>query len=173
MRRTWIAAVPVLASLLVVPAQGQVLGRVHIVLPIGRPGPVVYNAPRRQLIVREYDEVRFGAWDRYYDEWIPETVYYYDGYYYDYPVVAYAEPVRAYRYRDEMFFAPRQREFVVWHERYRERDYRWKNGRKNRSIPRNDRDDRQYRPPRDDRDQRQVPPATASRDAYRSRPRPR
>ena len=162
MRPLWIAALPVLATLSATPAAAQISARVHVDIPIGRPGQVVYGA-RRQVSVREYDQYRFGAWDRYYDEWMPVTVYYYDGYYYDYPIVPYAEAVIVYRYRDEMFFAPRQREFIVWQERFRSRDYgrNYNYGRDYyRPDPRNDRNDRnngndhRYQPPRDDRNGR-------------------
>jgi len=164
MRPLWIAALPVLAALTAAPAAGQVSARVHIDIPIGRQGPMVYTAPRRQVVVSEYDQYRFGDWDRYYDQWLPETVYYYDGYYYDYPIVPYAEAVLVYRFRDELFFAPRQREFVVWQQRFRDQDYRRDFGRQYRPAPRNDRDDQRYQPQRDDRNGRDIRPVQPQRD---------
>jgi len=155
MRASWIASVPVLAGLVAMPAQGQVSARIHVDIPIGH-GVAIGN--RRQLIVRDYDRGRYGAWESYYDQWIPVTAYYYDGYYYDYPIVPYAEPVIVYRYRDELFLAPRQREFNIWREQYRVQpyrrdDYRYDN-RYYRPMPRNDRDDRGYQGSRDGRDGR-------------------
>ena len=154
MRPTLIAAVPLFAGLIALPAEAQVSARIHLDIPIGRHGPVSYAAPRGQIVIREYDQNRFGAWDRYYDEWIPETVYYYDGYYYDYPIVAYAEPILVYRYGDERFFAPRQREFVQWQQQYRGGNYRQDYGRAFQTYPRDYRNDRQFQPPRDDRNDR-------------------
>src|SRR5207248_3195436 len=79
--------------------------------------------------------------------WAPETVYYYDGYYYDYPIVEYAEPILVYRYRNEFFFAPPQREFNFWRERYRYRDYERDYGRSFRPIGRDGRTSRPFAPP--------------------------
>ncbi|MES1259417.1 MAG: hypothetical protein ABUL71_02395, partial [Gemmatimonadota bacterium] len=151
MRASWIATVPVLAGLVAMPAQGQVSARIHVDIPIGHGGSI---GNRRQLMVREYDRGRYGAWESYYDEWIPVTVYFYDGYYYDYPIVPYAEPVIVYRYRDELFLAPRQREFNIWREQYRVQPYRRDYDRFYRPMPRNDRDDRRFPAPRDGRDGR-------------------
>ncbi len=181
MRPLWIAAVPILATLSAAPAAAQVSARVHIDIPIGRPGPGTYGA-HRQLVVREYDQYRFGAWDRYYDEWQPVTVYYYDGYYYDYPIVPYAEAIIVYRFRDEMFFAPRQSEFIVWQERFRSRDYgrNYNYGRdyyrpdprnvRNDRDYRNDRNDQRYQQPRDDRNGRDGRDDRGGRDTRPQQP---
>ena len=121
MRASFLAAVPVLAALTALPVEGQVSARVHIDIPIGR-SPVTYAqqqpyAPQQhRLSIRDYDEREYGYWEDYYDEWIPETVYLYDGYYYDYPIVSYAQPIIVYRYRNEIFFAPRYREFTQWRQ---------------------------------------------------------
>ena len=164
MRKTMIA-LPLFAGLVAMPAAAQVSARIHVDIPVGRPG-VAYGEPRQQLAIREYDRGLFGDWDNYYDQWIPETVYYYDGYYYDYPIVAYAQPVIVYRFHNQRFFAPRQREFISWQQRFRGNDYRRDFDR--RPIERNDRDDRRFvQPPRDyrndrggrdDRDRRDVQP---------------
>lgn len=150
MRSSMIVAVPLLTALAAVPATAQFSARVHVQIPVGRPGEVGRGAGRR-LIIHQYDARRYGAWESYYDQWIPETVYYYDGDYYDYPVVAYAEPIVVYRYRDDLFLAPREREFTTWRQEYRrapvgrdfERDYR--------AVPR---DTRPYPIGRDQRDMR-------------------
>ncbi len=64
-------------------------------------------------MVRDYDPNLFGGWDSYYDQWVPQTVYLYDGNYYDYPIVEYAQPILAYQFRGQFFFAPRVPEFVT------------------------------------------------------------
>ena len=183
MRMPFLAAVPVLAALSAAPAGAQVSARLHLDIPLGRRAPVVYGAPRRQVIVRDYDASRFGAWDSYYDQWAPVTLYYYDGYYYDYPVVEYAEPVVVYSYRNEFFLPPRDRGFEIWRRDYRTggnyrgafgyrndvRDYRPiqrggrqyqampRDGRQYQSIPRNGRDGRQFQAaPQNGRDGRQF-----------------
>ena len=93
MRVSLMGAIPVLAALTAAPAGAQISARVHVDIPIGRQQGVIYGAPRRQVVVRDYDEYQFGPWDEYYDYWEPVTLYYYDGYYYDYPVVSYARPI--------------------------------------------------------------------------------
>ena len=165
MRASLLAAVPLLVALSALPAEGQVSARVHIDIPIGRQPGGAYASPRHQLMVREYDQRRYGDWGDYFDEWVPETVYLCDGYYYDYPIFAYAQPVVVYRYRNDIFFAPRQREFIQWRER---RDYR-DIGRAYRQMPRNDRDEWQYRQPRDGRDGRD---GRDDRDDKKYRPEP-
>ena len=119
MRISMMGAVPVLAALVAVPATAQVSARVHVDIPIGRRAPLVYGAPRRQVVVREYDPSLFGDWDSYYDDWAPTTLYYYDGYYYDYPIVEYAEPVLVYSFRNQFFLPPRDRRFEVWRRDFR------------------------------------------------------
>lgn len=118
MRSPMIVAVPLLAALAVAPASAQLSGRAHVQIPIGRQGQVRRGA-ERQLTVHQYDARRYGAWESYYDQWVPETVYYYDGDYYDYPIVAYAEPIVVYRYLDELFLAPPARQFTIWRDQYR------------------------------------------------------
>jgi hypothetical protein len=114
--------------------------------------------------VRNYDPYRYGAWETSFDRWAPETVYLYDGYYYDYPVVAYAQPIVVYGYRNELFFAPRERAFGQWRE---PRVYP-AIGRAYQSIPR---DVRQYGTAlRYGRSVRSAPPMRSS---DRSRPRAR
>ena len=122
MRSILIAAIPMVAALSAAPAGAQVSARVHIDIPVGRQSPAYIGG--HQLLVREYDPYRYGQWENYYDQWIPETVYLYDGQYYDYPIVAYAQPVVVYRFRNEIFFAPRQRGFVQWRQTYRPDRYR-------------------------------------------------
>jgi hypothetical protein len=176
MRVTYLAAIPVLAALSAAPASAQVSARLHIDVPIGRRAPIVYGAPRRQVIVREYDPSLFGAWDTYYDDWAPVTMYYYDGYYYDYPIVEYAQPVVVYSYRNQFFLPPRDRGFEIWRREFRGggnfhgspgfgRDVRARpiirDERQFRpAAPRDGRDGRQFQPaPRDGRNGRQVQPA--------------
>ena len=159
MRVPFLAAVPVLAVLSAAPAGAQVSARLHLDIPIGRRAPIVYGAPRRQVIVREYDPSLFGAWDSYYDNWAPVTLYYYDGYYYDYPIVEYAQPILVYSYRNQFFLPPRDRGFDIWRREFRGGgNFRGAPavGRDFRSRPMV-RDDRQFRPasPRDGRDGRQ------------------
>ncbi|MGH7524792.1 MAG: hypothetical protein ACREK8_10830 [Gemmatimonadales bacterium] len=128
MRISLMGAVPVLAALVAVPASGQVSARVHVDIPIGRRAPIVYGAPRRQVVVREYDPSFFGAWDSYYDDWAPTTLYYYDGYYYDYPIASYAEPVLVYSFRNQFFLPPRDRRFEIWRRDFRGGGVRFGNG---------------------------------------------
>lgn len=147
MRVPFSAAVPVLAALSAVPAGAQVSARLHLDIPLGRGAPVIYGVPRRQVIVRDYDASRYGPWDSDYDDWAPVTLYYYDGYYYDYPIVEYAEPVVVYSYRDEYFLPPRDHRFYVWRRNYRA------DGGNYRGFPAYGRDVRGYRPmPREDDD---------------------
>jgi len=80
MRTSYLATIPLLAALGAVPAAAQV--RVHLDIPIGG-RPPAYAVQRRPLVIEQYDTYRFGDWDSYYDDWVPETVYYYNGYYYD------------------------------------------------------------------------------------------
>lgn len=152
MRSTFLVAVPVLAALVAMPAQGQVSARVHIDIPIGRRPPVTYAPQRQRLVIRDYDESEYGYWEDYYDEWIPETAYLYDGYYYDYPIVSYAQPIIVYRYRNQIFFAPRYREFTQWRQYrpYRAPGY--------------------YAHPRPSWDRRTVPSRPRSDDRYDGRP---
>lgn len=144
------AAVPLVAALVAAPLGAQVSARVHIDIPIGRQPGVVYREPQRQVIVREYDPDQFGDWDSYYDDWDPVTLYYYNGYYYDYPIVSYARPVVVFSYRNQFFFPPRDRYFDTWRRTYRPQGRIIGGGRQYRPyLPpvRRDRDDRyQYRP---------------------------
>jgi hypothetical protein len=163
MRMPYLAAIPVLAALSAAPASAQVSARLHIDVPLGRRAPVVYGAPRRQVVVREYDPSLFGAWDSYYDDWAPVTLYYYDGYYYDYPIVEYAQPIVVYNYRNQFFLPPRDRGFEIWRREFRGGGaFRGSPGfgRDVRARPIG-RDERQFRPvsPRDGRDSRQFQPA--------------
>jgi hypothetical protein len=144
MRASFLVAVPVLVALSTLPAEGQASARLRLDIPIGRQPRIAYAAPRRSLVVREYDPYRYGAWENYYDEWIPETVYFYDGNYYDYPIVEYAQPIVVYRYRNEVFLAPRQREFIQWRDGRNYRDL----GRAYQPLPRDYRNDRGYQAPR-------------------------
>lgn len=143
MRPSSLAAVPVLALFAALPAAGQVSARLHVDIPVGRQPRVAYAEPR-PLVVREYDPYRYGAWENYYDEWIPETVYFYAGNYYDYPIVPYAQPIVVYLYRNEIFLAPRQREFIQWRDGRNYRDI----GRAYQPVPRNYGSDRGYQVPR-------------------------
>ncbi|MGH7593335.1 MAG: hypothetical protein ACRELE_05725, partial [Gemmatimonadales bacterium] len=132
-----------------------------------RQAPTAYGVPSREVIVRDYDASRFGPWDGYYDQWAPVTLYFYDGYYYDYPVVEYAQPILVYSYRNQFFFPPRDRRFEVWRRQYRVGvgDYRGfpgygRNARGYHAMPRDARDDRQFQSaPRGGRDDWQSRPA--------------
>jgi hypothetical protein len=163
MRSPMIVAVPLLAALAAAPASAQVSARMHVQIPLGRPGEVRRGADRR-LVVHQYDARRYGAWESYYDQWLPETVYYYDGDYYDYPIVAYAEPIVVYRYRDDLFLAPREREFTVWRQEDRAAPARRDVGRDYRPAPRETRSYPIGRGPRD------VRPQQAPRYDQRSAP---
>jgi len=178
MRVPYLAAIPVLAALSAAPANAQVSARLNIDVPLGRRAPVVYGAPRRQVVVREYDPTLFGAWDSYYDDWAPVTLYYYDGYYYDYPIVEYAEPIVVYSYRNQFFLPPRDRGFDIWRREFRGGDrFRGSSGFGRDVRPRPIvRDERQFRPfaPRDGRDGRQFQPAPRDgRDGRQFQPAPR
>jgi len=146
----YLAAIPVLVALSAVPASAQVSARLNIGVPLGRRAPVVYGAPRRQVTVRDYDPSLFGAWDSYYDDWAPVTLYYYDGYYYDYPIVEYAQPIEVYSYRNQFFLPPRDRGFETWRREFRGGGNNFRGspgfGRDVRSRP-VVRDERQFRPP--------------------------
>jgi hypothetical protein len=110
MRAKLLTIVPALIFAAAIPAAAQV--RVHVDIPIGHPR-VLYG-PHRQLLIREYDPALFGPWESDYDDWSPETVYLYNNEYYDYPIVSYATPVVVYRYRNQIFFPPREASFRVW-----------------------------------------------------------
>lgn len=166
MRASLLAAIPLFTALSAVPAAGQVSARLHVEVPIGRRLPVGYSVGHRPIIVREYDPYRYGAWNNSFDQWVPRTVYLYDGNYYDYPVVAYAEPIVVYGYRNELFFAPRQREFIQWRAQERYRDI----GRAYRSVPRYDHFDRHFPAPRTERQYRPAP--NSGRDGREMRPAP-
>jgi hypothetical protein len=156
MRASFLAGVPLLAALAVVPARGQMAARLHVDIPIGRSRPVAgYQLSRGPIVVGEYDPYRYGAWDSYFDQWVPQTLYLYDGSYYDYPVVAYAEPVGVYSYRNEFFFAPRDRGFIQWRDQRVYRNY----GSGYRPIYRDERSVRPYAAPRDVRQYRPAPQA--------------
>jgi hypothetical protein len=202
MRVTYLAAIPVLAALSAAPASAQVSARLHIDVPIGRRAPVIYGAPRRQVTVREYDPSLFGAWDSYYDDWAPVTMYYYDGYYYDYPIVEYAEPILVYSYRNQFFLPPRDRGFETWRREFRgggnfrgssgfgrdvrarpivrdERQFRsaiprdGRDGRQFQGAPRNGADGRQFQhAPGDGRNGRQFQPAPGGRNGRQVQPAP-
>lgn len=165
MRITHLTAAPILAALTAIPAGAQVSARLHLDIPLGRRAPIVADAPRRQVLVREYDPSLFGAWDGYYDDWAPVTLYLYDGYYYDYPIVEYARPVVVYSYRNQFFLPPRDRGFEIWRQQYRGTSFRGgfrgysRDDHGFRPAPRFDRDDRRVGPlPRDGRDVRRFEP---------------
>jgi hypothetical protein len=139
-----IVAAPILAALIAAPASAQLTARAHIEIPIGRSAPG-YDLRSHQLQIRDYDQDRYGDWQDYYDDWQPETVYLYDGFYYDYPVVEYAQPIIVYRYRNDFFFAPRQREFMTWRDHYRPGPVR---GYAGRNYGTQFRSGRQYAAPR-------------------------
>jgi hypothetical protein len=167
MRASFLAAVPLLAALATVPAEGQVSARLHVDIPIGRSRPVAaFVGQRRPIVVQDYDPYRFGAWNSYFDQWVPETVYLYDGYYYDYPIVAYAEPIAVYSYRGGLFFAPRDREFIQWRDQRVYRGY----GQAYRPIYRDNRIYRGYQAPRDERQYRPMPQEMRSGRNIRSAP---
>ncbi|MGH7582069.1 MAG: hypothetical protein ACREL5_02440 [Gemmatimonadales bacterium] len=113
MRKLSIAYLPALIAFAVTPAAAQVSGRVRIDIPIGRPA-VIHGVPHREVIVQAYDPYLFGDWEDYYDLWSPVTLYLYGGHYYDYPIVEWAQPVVVYRYRNQVFFPPRDQRFVTW-----------------------------------------------------------
>jgi hypothetical protein len=187
MRVSLMGAVPVLAALTALPAGAQISARVHVDIPIGRQQQgVIYGAPRRQVIVRDYDEGQFGPWDEYYDNWEPVTLYYYDGYYYDYPVVAYARPIVVFSYRNQFFLPPRVRAYDTWRRTYRPNGriiYRGSTnyrpyqpaprGRDDRYDPRRGNDGRSYQPaPRggnDGRDSRPAPRGPGNGSTYPGR----
>ncbi|HEX3928955.1 MAG TPA: hypothetical protein VHW65_13240 [Gemmatimonadales bacterium] len=118
MRSTTLALVPLLAAFAAAPLSAQVAARLHVDVPIRR-APVAV-VPEHRLVVHEYAPARYGAWQRAYSQWRPVTVYLYGGQYYDYAVPS-ARPVVAYRYRHEVFFPPRDREWVRLHGAVRPR----------------------------------------------------
>jgi hypothetical protein len=144
MRPTILATAPLLAALAASPAGAQVTAHVHIDIPIGHRGPVIYRpepAPR-EVVIYDYDRHGYGDWDRDrdYRRWQTITVYFYAGRYYERPIRG-ARPVVIYRYRDRYFFPPR--------------DHRWEqqHGRDNDWGRRDDRDrDDRYRDDRNGRD---------------------
>lgn len=115
MRTTLLATM--LPIVLALPAHGQLSARAHVNIPITRRAPGAF-APRSQgLTIRNYDPYRYGGTFTDFERWVPVTVYLYDGVYYDYPVVAYAQPIVIYRYRNESFLAPRTSQFLAWRQR--------------------------------------------------------
>jgi hypothetical protein len=169
MRVITFATAPLLVALMASPAQAQISARIHIDIPIGRRGPViVHRAPApRAVVVLQYDARRFGDWRRDARKWSRITLYYRDGRYYDQPWSG-ARAVAVYRYRNQYFFAPRDR---GWDRAYG-RDFDRDDGRGNgRGIGRNHGRDDGWNYGRDDgRHERQAPrPDTR----YQDRARPR
>lgn len=120
-----------------------------------------YN--NRDVVVREYNARNYGQWKKQFRKWRPVTLYGLGGRYYERPMRG-ARPITVYYYRDQYFFAPRDRDFARMRDDHRDgryddrgddrrddrRDDRYDDRRDNR---RDDRyDDRDGR--RDDRDNR-------------------
>jgi hypothetical protein len=99
-----------------VPAAGQVAARLDVRIPVGHQSRVGFGS-RGRVMIGAYAPALVGSWQDDFQYWEPVTVYYYDGMYYDYPVVDYATPVFVYRYNDRLFFPPRDAGFVRLHLR--------------------------------------------------------
>ncbi len=113
MRRSILAATSLITALATVPAAAQVSARLDVRVPVGRVGV----GSRGALAIGAYAPALAGAWQDDYRYWEPVTVYYYDGEYYDYPIVDYATPVYVYRYNGRLFFPPRDEAFLRLHSR--------------------------------------------------------
>jgi hypothetical protein len=171
MRSLRFVTLPALIAAVAVPAGAQISARVHVNIPVGRPAPMaVRGQPHRAISIRPYVSSRYGAWEDYYQNWEPVTVYLSDGQYYDYPVYDYAEPVVVYRYQDELFFPPRDRGWIDFQARrpiYRDARPEYRGGYQYRDTR------PEYRNGYDYRDTRPVytQPRVNERTMVRSEPR--
>lgn len=116
MRRSILVATSLITAFATVPAAGQVAARLAVRIPVGHPSRIGFGS-RGGLVIGAYTPALVGSWQDDYQYWQPVTVYYYDGLYYDYPVVDYATPVYVYRYNDRLFFPPRDAAFLRLHSR--------------------------------------------------------
>ncbi len=161
MRFPLFATVPLALLLAAVPAQAQVSVGVHIDIPIiGHGNGGQYGrGPTRQVRVYEYPPVPYGQWKKHYRNWNRETLYVYDGRYYDYPVRG-GRVVYVYRDNDRYFWGPGDGDWNDWD--------RWDGGRNVRY----DRDGRDDRYDRDDRNYRYDRNGNGRDDRYEYRARP-
>lgn len=120
-----ILALPMMVAGAMAPAGAQVRATVRV----GIPATAV--ARRAPLVIGAYSPEVYGPWLDSYQDWEPLTAYYYDGAYYDYPIVDWARPVQVYRYQHRVFFPPRDPEYIrlrtgALHRRYPVRGtYHW------------------------------------------------
>ncbi len=84
----------------------------------------VYAPPERidrrlgaEIGVFGYSAERAGDWHRSYKRWTPTTVYEFHGHYYEHTAPG-ARAVQIYRYHDEYFLPPHEREWVGFDKRF-------------------------------------------------------
>ena len=88
-------------------------GRVSAYVSVGRPD----RRLGAELGVLAYSPERAGDWHRSYRRWTPTTVYEVNGHYYQNNAPG-ARAVQIYRYQNEYFLPPRDREFEGFDKRY-------------------------------------------------------
>lgn len=116
MRTASFVLAPLLVALIAAPAPAQVSATIQIG-PIGGP---VYRRPAGPppIVIVDYDRGRHGRWDRDARYWRPVTVYVVGGRFYERPW-GNARPVTVFRYRDQFFFGPRDRDWERQRDWYR------------------------------------------------------
>lgn len=126
----FVVATLALAGLVAAPrdAAAQINARILVDIPIlgnARAPVVVHRAPVRErvIVVHDYNPRRHGHWKREARHWRPVVLYVHGGRYYDRPIRG-ARQVTVYRYRDQIFHAPRDRDWDRRVVRY-DRDDRW------------------------------------------------
>lgn len=130
MRISTLALAPLLLAASITPAAAQVSATIHIgPIRIGGGHDDYRHGYPPRLVVVDYPHRHFGPWQRTAVHWRPITVYYLDGHYYDRPWRN-ARPVVIYRYRDNYFFGPRDRDWDRYRSRYEQREWRvWRDSR--------------------------------------------
>ncbi len=142
MRYALSAAVPLLLLALAEPAAGQISATINIgPQTFGRGGVVIRRPapPPPVIVVSDYHRLSWGDWRRHARDWRPVTLYVINGRYYDRPWGNGSRKVVVYRYRNQYFSAPRDREFDRYRQRYERnewRDDRRDNRGNDRSRPR-------------------------------------
>lgn len=156
MRIASLVSASLLAGLATTPAAAQISATIHVG-PIRIGGAPVYADAYYgpPVVVVPYSARYYGHWRQTARYWRPVTLYLYGGRYYERPYRN-ARPVVVYRYRDQFFFAPHDRDWDRYRSRY-EQDY-WRPYRDSRGgwrdDWRNDRRDIRYDRRDDRRDNR-------------------
>jgi hypothetical protein len=121
------ASVALLLFTLAAPASAQISATINIgPQTFGRGGVVVRRPapPPPVVVVHDYHRLSWGDWRRHARDWRPVTLYVVNGRYYDRPFGNGARKVVVYRYRNQFFTAPRDRDFDRYRERYERNEWR-------------------------------------------------